>query len=247
MRFNEEIDEAGVFRTWLEMERETKASVLVLLFMVLFSHIHGNLEGDALHMQRSSLNDPRGVLQSWDPTLYNPCTWLHITCNADNSVIRVDLGSADLSGQLVPELGLLKNLQFLQFQDNNISGKIPSELGNLTNLVSLDLYLNRFSGSIPRTLGNLKKLRFLRLNNNRLSGHIPMSLTAISTLEVLDLSSNKLKGEVPSNGSFAVFTPVSFANNKHLCGRVTGKRCPGSPPFYTPPPPLSSGKVPSIY
>ncbi|XP_058098442.1 somatic embryogenesis receptor kinase 2-like isoform X3 [Magnolia sinica] len=199
MRFNEEIDEAGVFRTWLEMERETKASVLVLLFMVLFSHIHGNLEGDALHMQRSSLNDPRGVLQSWDPTLYNPCTWLHITCNADNSVIRVDLGSADLSGQLVPELGLLKNLQFL------------------------------------------------RLNNNRLSGHIPMSLTAISTLEVLDLSSNKLKGEVPSNGSFAVFTPVSFANNKHLCGRVTGKRCPGSPPFYTPPPPLSSGKVPSIY
>ncbi|XP_058098441.1 LRR receptor kinase BAK1-like isoform X2 [Magnolia sinica] len=223
MRFNEEIDEAGVFRTWLEMERETKASVLVLLFMVLFSHIHGNLEGDALHMQRSSLNDPRGVLQSWDPTLYNPCTWLHITCNADNSVIRVDLGSADLSGQLVPELGLLKNLQFLQFQDNNISGKIPSELGNLTNLVSLDLYLNRFSGSIPRTLGNLKKLRFL------------------------DLSSNKLKGEVPSNGSFAVFTPVSFANNKHLCGRVTGKRCPGSPPFYTPPPPLSSGKVPSIY
>jgi hypothetical protein len=45
--------------------------------------------GDALHALRQALNDPRYVLQSWDPTLVNPCTWFHVTCNTENNVIRV--------------------------------------------------------------------------------------------------------------------------------------------------------------
>ncbi|XP_058098446.1 LRR receptor kinase BAK1-like isoform X3 [Magnolia sinica] len=188
------------------MDRKTPASVLFLMFVFLFSYIHGNLEGDALHKLRSSVSDPNNALQSWDSTLPNPCTWHNITCNVDDSVVRVDLGNAGLSGQLVPELGLLEDLQYLELYNNNISGTIPSELGNLTNLVSLDLYLNNFTGSIPDTLGNLKKLRFL------------------------DLSGNKLSGEVPSNGSFSQFTPsafsqftppVSSAYKKQLCGMIT--------------------------
>ncbi|KAL5984150.1 Somatic embryogenesis receptor kinase 1 [Asimina triloba] len=51
-----------------------------------------------------------------------------------------------------------------------------------------------------------------------------------------DLSNNQLEGEVPSNGSFSLFTPISFLNNKKLCGAVTGTPCPGSPPFSPPPP-----------
>ncbi|MBA0855171.1 hypothetical protein Goshw_010089 [Gossypium schwendimanii] len=57
--------------------------------------------------------DPNNVLQSWDPTLVNPCTWFHVTCNSENSVTRVDLGNANLTGQLVPQLGSLPNLQYL--------------------------------------------------------------------------------------------------------------------------------------
>ncbi|KAK1307618.1 Somatic embryogenesis receptor kinase 1 [Acorus calamus] len=122
-----------------------------------------------------------------------------------------DLGNAALAGTLVPQLGQLKNLQYLELYSNNISGLIPSDLGNLTNLVSLDLYLNNFSGPIPDTLGNLSKLRFL------------------------DLSNNHLSGSVPSNGSFSLFTPISFANNQ-LCGPGTSHPCPGEPPFSPPPP-----------
>ncbi|XP_042383755.1 LRR receptor kinase BAK1 [Zingiber officinale] len=204
-----------------------------------------NMEGDALHSLRTNLVDPNNVLQSWDPTLVNPCTWFHVTCSNENSVIRVDLGNAALSGQLVPELGQLRNLQYLEIYSNNISGTIPVELGNLRNLVSLDLYLNDLTGGIPDTLGNLVRLRFLRLNNNSLSGQIPESLTRINSLQVLDLSNNNLSGEVPSTGSFSLFTPISFANNPQLCGPGTSRPCQGSPPFsppppYNPPTPISS-------
>uniref|UniRef100_A0A0D6QZL3 non-specific serine/threonine protein kinase n=1 Tax=Araucaria cunninghamii TaxID=56994 RepID=A0A0D6QZL3_ARACU len=213
---------------------------LVLLWLLLLHHplwrVSANTEGDALHSLRSNLDDPNNVLQSWDPTLVNPCTWFHVTCNNDNSVIRVDLGNAQLSGTLVPQLGQLSNLQYLELYSNNITGPIPSDLGNLTNLVSLDLYLNSFNGPIPPSLGKLSKLRFLRLNNNSLNGPIPMALTTVGALQVLDLSNNNLSGPVPSNGSFSLFTPISFNGNPFLCGPVAQKPCPGEPPFAPPPP-----------
>ena len=31
--------------------------------------------------------DPNNKMQSWDPTLFNPCTWFHMTCNDDKYVI----------------------------------------------------------------------------------------------------------------------------------------------------------------
>ncbi|GAV86633.1 LOW QUALITY PROTEIN: Pkinase_Tyr domain-containing protein/LRRNT_2 domain-containing protein/LRR_4 domain-containing protein, partial [Cephalotus follicularis] len=219
------------------MGRENGFFLLLLMILVVnpLSTILANMEGDALHSLRTNLQDPNDVLRSWDPTLVNPCIWFHVTCNNENSVIRVDLGNAALSGQLVPQLGQLKNLQYLELYSNNISGGIPGDLGNLTNLVSLDLYLNGFTGPIPAAVGALAKLRFLRLNNNSLSGSIPMSLTNITALQVLDLSNNYLSGPVPDNGSFSLFTPISFANNLNLCGPIAGKPCPGSPPFSPPP------------
>ncbi|XP_020586612.1 LRR receptor kinase BAK1-like [Phalaenopsis equestris] len=223
------------------MERWFLCFILVLHPL---ARVLANMEGDALHSLRTNLNDPNNVLQSWDPTLVNPCTWFHVTCNSENSVIRVDLGNAQLSGQLVPQLGQLKNLQYLELYSNTISGIIPTELGDLANLVSLDLYLNNFTGNIPDSLGKLTQLRFLRLNNNSLSGQIPVSLTNISTLQVLDLSNNNLSGGVPSNGSFSLFTPISFANNPLLCGPGTTKACPGGPPL-PPPPPLILPTPPS--
>ncbi|KAJ7294776.1 hypothetical protein O6H91_21G065100 [Diphasiastrum complanatum] len=195
-----------------------------------------NGEGDALHVFRQALEDPSNVLQSWDPTLVNPCTWFHVTCNSQNNVIRVDLGNAFLSGHLVPALGNLMSLQYLELYSNNISGSIPKEIGNLSQLVSLDLYQNEFTGEIPDTLGSLTELRFLRLNNNSLSGKIPMSLTSIPGLQVLDFSNNNLSGVVPTNGSFSLFTPISFGGNSELCGPVVARQCPGGPPLPPPTP-----------
>ncbi|KAI5602895.1 hypothetical protein POPTR_001G206700v4 [Populus trichocarpa] len=204
-------------------------SAFFLVFHLVVVRVSSNVEGDALNALKTNLLDPNNVLQSWDATLVNPCTWFHVTCNNENSVTRVDLGNANLSGQLVTQLGVLSNLQYLELYSNNITGQIPAELGNLTNLVSLDLYLNNLTGPIPQTLGKLQKLRFLRLNNNTLSGTIPVNLTTVTTLQVLDLSNNQLTGDVPVNGSFSFFTPISFANNK-----LNASQAPPPPPLSPP-------------
>ncbi|GFY96485.1 somatic embryogenesis receptor-like kinase 2 [Actinidia rufa] len=220
------------------MEREVVVKSFLLWLIVLvhpLTLIYANTEGDALHSLRANLEDPNNVLQSWDPTLVNPCTWFHVTCNNDNSVIRVDLGNAALSGQLVPQLGQLKNLQYLELYSNNISGPIPSDLGNLTNLVSLDLYLNSFTGPIPGTLGKLSKLRFLPWG-----GICYLKLGIYQTT----VSQEQFQIMVP----FHYLHPFSFANNLDLCGPVTGRPCPGSPPFsppppFVPPPPISAQAI----
>lgn len=180
------------------------------------SSVYGKSEVDVLSAFSSQLQDPNNVFTSWDTSLVTPCTWFHITCNNAKSVIHIDLKNANLSGQLIPELGQLLKLDYMDISGNNITGIIPKEFGNLKNLVGLDLHRNKLHGRIPNTLGKLQHLRILRLNNNALTGTIPYSLTTLSALRVLDLSTNRLSGYVPTNGSFSHFTPASFANNPKL-------------------------------
>ncbi|KAH9718357.1 non-specific serine/threonine protein kinase [Citrus sinensis] len=203
------------------MEKRVPVLFLCLAWMMLVvasPMVSANAEGEALNNFKLKLQDPKNTLESWDPALDSPCTWFHVTCNKENSVTRVDLGNAGLAGELVPELGQLKNLTYLELYGNKLTGKIPSALGNLMNLQSLDLYTNNINGWIPDTLG----------------------------LKVLDLSNNFLSGRVPYDGSFSQFTPISFNNNSNLCGPIIGKPCPGSPPFSPPPPfgPTSSPECP---
>ncbi|OMO63733.1 hypothetical protein CCACVL1_22323 [Corchorus capsularis] len=191
--------------------------VTVIVFNTLAT-TSANMEGDALYALRRGVEDPDNVLESWDPTLVDPCTWFHVTCDGDNRVTRLDLGNAKLSGSLVPELGKLQRLQYLELYMNNLEGSIPKELGGLKSLVSLDLYHNNLTGSIPPSLSNLSNLKFLRLNSNRLTGRIPRQLTKLGNLKILDVSNNDLCGTIPTSGSFAKFTEESFANNSRLEG-----------------------------
>ncbi|XP_077233769.1 leucine-rich repeat protein 2-like [Tasmannia lanceolata] len=195
--------------------------ILTLLFFFLLSSspaISTNYEGNALHALRTRLSDPTNVLQSWDPTLVNPCTWFHVSCDSQNHVIRLDLGNSNVTGQLGPEIGELQHLQYLELYRNNFEGKIPEELGNLKNLVSMDLYDNSFEGGIPKSFAKLKSLRFLRLNNNKLTGSIPRELASLSSLKVFDVSNNDICGTIPIDGPFSSFPLQSFDNNSRLNG-----------------------------
>ncbi|KAL8458628.1 hypothetical protein ACS0TY_036228 [Phlomoides rotata] len=181
----------------MKLIMRSKIAVSLLFALTLSLTVESNSEGNALAVWKNVLLDPNNVLQSWDPTLVNPCTWHHVTCNSDNSVTRIDLGNAGLSGPFVPELGSLSNLQYLQVDKNKISGVIPREFGNLTNLVSLGVSGNLLSGSIPSSLGNLRNLRFMYLNSNKLSGRFPtgvIQLVQSGNLQILNVSDNLLAG-----------------------------------------------------
>ncbi|KAJ8421045.1 hypothetical protein Cgig2_017535 [Carnegiea gigantea] len=136
--------------------------VLIVSYFLIAS---GNTEVKALYAFKLNLVDPNGILQTWDPTLINPCSWDHIECRTDNSAFLVRLGNANLTGVLAPQLGDLRNLHSLELYSNNFMGTMPYELGNLTKLVTLDLFLNNLTGPIPDTLGNLKKLRVFFAGN----------------------------------------------------------------------------------
>ncbi|XP_014516384.1 BRASSINOSTEROID INSENSITIVE 1-associated receptor kinase 1-like isoform X2 [Vigna radiata var. radiata] len=159
-------------------ERVPSLICLYILFWVvlhLVLRVSGNAEGDALTVFKNNVIDPTDALRNWNPNILTPCTWFHVTCNGESSVTRLYLGNTNLSGQLVPELGQLPNLEYLELHNNNITGEIPNVLGNLTNLLSLDLYSNKITGQIPEELGNLKKLQSLFSNNTHLVQAIAIS------------------------------------------------------------------------
>uniref|UniRef100_A0A1J3GEH7 BRASSINOSTEROID INSENSITIVE 1-associated receptor kinase 1 n=3 Tax=Noccaea caerulescens TaxID=107243 RepID=A0A1J3GEH7_NOCCA len=191
-------------------------TVSLILTLALIRPAEANSDGDALYSLRQSLSDPDQVLQSWDSSLVDPCTWFHVTCNGDNRVTRVDLGNYNLAGHLVPELGNLDQLQYLELYQNKIQGTIPSELGNLKSLISMDLFKNNLTGQIPSSFGNLKSLLFLRLNNNHLTGPVPKEVTSLPNIKVIDVSGNDMRGTLPSERPFEHIPMHNFENNARL-------------------------------
>ncbi|KAJ4718890.1 NSP-interacting kinase-like protein [Melia azedarach] len=61
---------------------------------------------------KSLLIDPHEVLNDWDETSVDPCSWPLITC-ADGLVTGLGAPSRNLSGTLAPSIGNLTNLQLV--------------------------------------------------------------------------------------------------------------------------------------
>ncbi|KAK8603340.1 hypothetical protein V6N13_085530 [Hibiscus sabdariffa] len=144
--------------------------VLTVTLLDTLAPTHANVEGDALYALRRAVRDPKNVLQSWDPTLVDPCTWFHVTCDADNRVTRLDLGNAQLRGRLVPELGKLERLQYLRLNSNRLTGRIPRQLTKLQSIKIFDVSNNDLCGTIPTTGSFSKFTEESFRNNSRLEG-----------------------------------------------------------------------------
>ncbi|GJN25657.1 hypothetical protein PR202_gb13514 [Eleusine coracana subsp. coracana] len=168
------------------MGSQFAAATLLTGLLAFAMSANCNTEGDILYAQRMAWQQPIDALESWDPTLENPCLW-------------EDLGNAGISGPLVPELGDLEKLQYLMLFKNGLNGSIPTTLGNLNNLVSLDLQDNLLSGTIPGSLGAISTLKNMRLHGNNLTGAIPSSLGNLTNLVDLELQNNALSGSIPAS------------------------------------------------
>jgi len=126
------------FQVWAMRPKLVAAAVLTsLLSHAILASC--STDGDILYKQRLAWKDPNNVLQSWDPTLAYPCTWFHVTCNMNNSVIRVDLGNAGISGPLLPDLGGLVNLQYLYELH-----KKQQRTAMISNYIQNDIFLNLY-------------------------------------------------------------------------------------------------------
>ena len=103
----------------------------------------------------------------------------------------------NLSGHLIPELGDLSELSFLEIQFSQLSGNIPEELGKLKHLYHLNLSYNQLSGEIPTSISQMTGLEYLVLYKNQLSGEIPNSIWQMPSLKRIELQYNQLSGELP--------------------------------------------------
>ncbi|TVU25301.1 hypothetical protein EJB05_27793, partial [Eragrostis curvula] len=177
-----------------------------------------NPEGDILFMQRAAWQQPITALDSWDPTLINPCTWVYVTCDNESHVTRLDLRNVGMSGPLIPELGDLEKLQFMELFGNGLNGSIPTTLGRLSNLINLDLQDNLLSGTIPTSLGAINTLKNIRLHGNNLTGSIPSSLGNLTNLVNLELQKNLLSGPIPA--SLGNIKTLRHLNGNMLTGMV---------------------------
>ncbi|MBD3214208.1 MAG: hypothetical protein GF311_16480 [Candidatus Lokiarchaeota archaeon] len=107
-----------------------------------------------------------------------------------NSVIFLDLHSANSIKTLPDSLGKLSSLETLLLSGNNIK-TIPKSIENLESLKILDLSHNNLK-VLPESIINLKSLKTLFLNGNNLST-LPESIGYLPSLKRLSLALNNLK------------------------------------------------------
>ena len=123
--------------------------------------------------------------------------WHGVTTDSDGRVVRLELASNGLSGELPETIGQLTRLQRLDLGDNGIHGEIPRAIGDLTSLRVLDLQNNRLYRQIPAEIGDLSKLWLLDVKHNALWGRNPAELWQLENLRVLDVRGNRMSGPLP--------------------------------------------------
>ncbi|XP_052183703.1 receptor-like protein kinase HSL1 [Diospyros lotus] len=175
--------------------------LLILLLCTHFPSLAHSLNQEGLHLQEFKLgfDDPDGVFSNWNVGDDNPCGWYGITCDsATNSVISVNLPSANIAGHFPPVLCRLRSLSFLSIYNNSVNSTLPEEISACRSLKHLNLAQNFLAGELPSSLAELPDLRHLDLTGNNLSGHIPASFGRFRRLEALSLVENLLDGPMPA-------------------------------------------------
>ncbi len=140
--------------------------------------------------------------------------WHGVTTDSDGRVVRLELPSNGLSGELPEAIGQLTHLQRLDLGDNGIHGEIPRAIGELTSLRELDLQNNRLYRQIPAEIGELTNLTLLDVKHNALWGRNPVELWQLDNLRVLDMRGNRMSGPLPSElGEMSQLSHLVISDN----------------------------------
>lgn len=206
--FDETFLEFSLFSADLEAMRFLLVAVVVCSVLVTGCASVSDEVMALMAFKDAIYDDPRSVLQNWNPLDETPCNWSGVICEAGGASVQVlNLPALSLKGFLAPELGLLASLQTLNLRRNNILGAIPKQLGGLKNLESLDLGLNQLTGVIPNEFGNLSNIAKIFLEGNDLVGNIPAELGNLEKLQELRLQRNRFQGTILSDYQAMNITP----------------------------------------
>jgi hypothetical protein len=200
---------------------------------------------------------PGWIRDGWLNGTVNECKWpidtpSDINCDTESNMVSIEFKSNRLSGQLAPELGLLKKLVRLVIQNNetepNLTGAIPTELQALKAMRFLEITGNAFTqplpdnlfnswkaaavinfsnnglpGAIPGSIGQLRNCTQFIASKNRLTGDIPKSIVNMTSLKEWDISENNITGSVTSEMCVALTTVPTKAIVD--CNKVTCDCC----------------------
>ncbi|XP_060210915.1 receptor-like protein 33 [Lycium barbarum] len=177
------------------------------------------------------------------------CNWDGVTCDLlTGYVIGLDLSCSRIRASINPNNSLfqLHHLQRLNLAYNDFyPSSIPNGIGRLRNLRYVDLEENNFQGFLKESfflLPNLERLKlgghieqlhhptlkYLDLKFNFLHGHLASSICKLMNLTLLDLSHKNFSESVPHClGSMAGLGVLDLRKNNFngslplLCGQST--------------------------
>ncbi|XP_068333829.1 phytosulfokine receptor 1-like [Pyrus communis] len=140
------------------------------------------------------------VIEGWGNSFSSDCCkWEGITCNSSSfRVVKLELPSKRLAGNLSASLGTLDQLRTLNLSQNYLKGSLPIALFRLRNLELLDLSFNGFSEPIHFSI-DLPSIQFLDISHNLLNGSLPGSMCDSNStqLRVLNVAANYFSGNLP--------------------------------------------------
>ncbi|KAK1433107.1 hypothetical protein QVD17_10013 [Tagetes erecta] len=192
-------------------------SLLILLLFLVNQSFGLTTDGVLLlSFKYSVLNDPLGVLDTWNYSDESPCSWNGVVCTKSGDrfsdqhpVTQLSLPNSQLTASIPANLGLIQHLTKLDLSNNSINGSIPLSLYNATELKFLDLSNNLISGEVKELVKGWKNLQLLNISGNSLTGKIPESLSHLPNLKVVCLKDNYLHGNIPAGFDSVTFVDLS--------------------------------------